>query len=81
VLEAKVDERKNNADAEDPFRDVKRYQLSRGDLAGPRVESKKLVCSECVDGVHSNGKQERKPKISVSEGRNAVRGLEVPKTL
>lgn len=64
---AKVGEGQENADGEDPFRDVEGDKLSRFDLGRPLVEGQKLVGGEDVDCIDGDRDDERDPEESVGE--------------
>jgi hypothetical protein len=51
ILVGQIGEGQEDADGEDPFRDVEGDKLGGLDLGGPSVESEKLVGGEHVDGV------------------------------
>jgi hypothetical protein len=51
VFESEVDDRQDDADGEDPFRDVEADQLRRLDLGGPLVKNEKIDGSEGIDAV------------------------------
>lgn len=54
MLKAQVNERQNDANGEDPFRNVKWDQLSRLDFGGPPVKDEELDSSEGINAVDSD---------------------------
>lgn len=81
VLVGEIGEGKEDADGEDPFRDVEGNKLSGLNLGGPFVEGKKLVGREHVDGIDGERDDQREPEVAVGERREARGGLEIIETL
>jgi hypothetical protein len=55
VLVGEIGEGEDDADGEDPFRDVEGDKLGGFDLRGPLVEGEKLVGGEDIDRIDGEG--------------------------
>lgn len=79
MLVCKVDEGEDDADGEDPFRDIERdWRLNFG---RPLVEDQQIDGCECVDAVNCYRQQEREVKVAVGSVCEEVARLEVVELL
>jgi hypothetical protein len=53
VFEGEIDDRQDDADGEDPFRDIEADQLRRRNLGGPFVEDEQVDRRKRIDTVYS----------------------------
>jgi hypothetical protein len=75
MFKAQIDPGGNNTRCEDPSRD---FNGDFGfDLAGPFVENKEVNGCEGIDGVDSDGNEERDPEVSVCEICEATCSFEI----
>ena len=79
VLKSQVDERGDDADGEDPFRDIEAN--GGGNLRRPAVKGQELNGCEGIDTVDGDRQYQREPEVDVGEYRKAARGLEVAEIL
>lgn len=79
MFESKIDPRSDDACGEDPFGDIEGNVWL--DLSRPFIEGQKIDGRESINGVDGSGDYEREPEVTVCEGVEARRRVEIVETL